>query len=126
MVTRHQSSRRDGRRLVHNGSLDIPLNCLHGGSIYDAAESSNSIGAVDDITSHGSILHNGAGNHDDIFGGVGKLLDDQVDHLAQRGILVLEQFGDAKEEGGCFVGGELLAGREQEREFREEDATFSR
>jgi hypothetical protein len=39
-----------------------------------------------------------------------KLLDDEMDHLSQAGIFVLEEFGDTEEEGGRFVRGELLTG----------------
>jgi len=46
--------------------------------------------------------------------------------LSERGIFVLEQLGDPEEERGGLVGGELLAGEEQEGDLGEEDATSSR
>lgn len=57
---------------------------------------------------------------------MGQLLDDKVDHLSQAGIFVLEELRDAEEEGGGFVGRELLAGVEEEGDLGQEDPTSSR
>jgi hypothetical protein len=46
--------------------------------------------------------------------------------LTEGGILVLEQLGDAKEEGSSLILRKLLAGEEQQREFGEQDTTFAR
>lgn len=48
-----------------------------------------------------------------------------MDHLAQAGILVLEELRDAEEEGGCFGGRELLARVEEEGDLGEQNATSS-
>lgn len=55
-----------------------------------------------------------------------QLLDDEVDHLPQTGIFVLEELGDSKEEGGGFIGRELLPSIEEKGDLCEEDATSSR
>lgn len=94
--------------------------------INDAAEGADSVGSEDGIGAAASILHNGASDHNDVLSRVGKLLDDKVDHLAEGGILVLEQLGDAKEEGGSFVGRELFTRVEEEGDLCEENATSSR
>jgi len=60
------------------------------------------------------------------LGSLSKFLEDQIDHLAERRVLVLEEFGNAKEKGGGFVGRELLAGEEKYADFGEEDPAFSR
>jgi hypothetical protein len=90
--------------------------------INNATQRTNGIGAVDNIAAYGRVLHDAAGDHDDILGGVGQLLDDQIDHLAERGIFVLEQLRDAEEEARGFVGRELLAGEEEQRDLGEENA----
>jgi hypothetical protein len=48
-----------------------------------------------------------------------------VDHLAQAGILVLEELRDAEEEGGRFGGRELLARVEEEGDLGEQDTASS-
>lgn len=50
--------------------------------IDDAAEGADGIRTVDGVGATASILHDGAGNHNDILGRVGQLLDDKVDHLS--------------------------------------------
>lgn len=94
--------------------------------IDNAAKSTNSIGSVDGIGAASSILHNRASNHNDILGRVGELLDNKVNHLSETGILVLEELGDAEEEGCSFVCRELLSGVEKEGDLCEENATSSR
>lgn len=49
-----------------------------------------------------------------------------MDHLAQAGILVLEELRDAEEEGRGFILGELLAGVEKKGDLGEEDSTLPR
>jgi hypothetical protein len=126
VVGRDESSRRDGGSLVDNGRLDVALDGLDGRGVNDAAQGSDGIGAVDDVAADSSVLHDAAGDHDDILSRVGELLDDQIDHLTEGGILVLEQLGDAKEEGSSLILRKLLAGEEQQREFGEQDTTFAR
>lgn len=94
--------------------------------VYYPAQRSNGVCPVNNIASHGCVLHNTAGDHDDIFGGIGELLDDKVDHLAQGGIFVLKQLRNAKEERGGFICREPLAGEEEEGDFGQEDTAFAR
>ena len=82
--------------------------------VYYATQRPDSVRSVYNIASHRCVLHYTARNHDDILGGTGQLLDDKVDHLAEGGILVLEQLGDAEEEVGGFPGRELLTSEEEE------------
>lgn len=96
-----------------------------GTHINDAAESADSIRPIDSIGATSSIFEDGTCDHDDVLSGVGQFLDDKVDHLAQTGIFVLEELRNAEEQGGGFVGGELLAGVEQEGDLGEQDATSS-
>jgi hypothetical protein len=114
VVRRDEGGRGDRGVLVDNARLDEALDGLDGGGIDDAAEGADGIGAVDDIAADGGVLHDGRGHHDDIVCGAGQLLDDQVDHLAQRGILVLEQLRDAEEESCGFVASPALAREEQQ------------
>ena len=95
--------------------------------IDNSAQGANGIGPVDDIAPlGGGVLHNAAGHHDDILGRLGQLFDDQVDHLTERGIFVLEQLADAKEERRGLVGGELFPCVEQQGNLGEEDTAFPR
>lgn len=95
-------------------------------NVDDTAQGSNGIGSEDGIAAAARILHNGAGNHDDILSRVGQLLDDEVDHLSEAGILVLEELRDAEEKGGGFIGWELLPSIEEKSNLGEEDSTSSR
>ena len=49
-----------------------------------------------------------------------------MNHLAEAGVLVLEQLGDAEEERGGLLGGKLLPRVEEETNLGEQDPTFSR
>lgn len=93
--------------------------------VHDAAQSTNGVWSVDGLCAATSVLHDGAGDHDDILSGVGQLLDDKVDHLAKAGIFVLEEFRDAKEQSCGLVCRERLAGVEEEGDFGKKDATSS-
>lgn len=66
-------------------------------NINDATKSPNGIGPVNRIGAPSRILHDRTGDHNDIFGGAGKLLDDEMDHLAEAGIFVLEQLRNTEE-----------------------------
>jgi hypothetical protein len=114
VVGRDEGGRGDGGVFVDNARLDEALNRLHSRGVNDAAEGADRIGAVYDVAADGRVLHDGRGDHDDIVGRARELLDDQVDHLAQRGILVLEELGDAEEEGRGFLAAPVLAGEEEE------------
>ena len=93
--------------------------------INDPTQRPDGIRTVDDIAPHRRrILHNTARHHDHVLRRLRQLLDDEVDHLAERGIFVLEELADAEEEAGGFVGGEFLAGEEEEGDLGEEDAAF--
>lgn len=55
-----------------------------------------------------------------------QLLHDQVDHLSQRGVLVLEQLRDAEEQLGGLVGGESFASEQQHGDLGEKSSAFPR
>lgn len=124
MVCGHKGCRRHRGVLVDYARLDETLNGLDGGGVDDTAEGADRIRAVHDVAANRRVLHNRRGDHDDIVGGASELLDDQVDHLAERGIFVLEQLGDAEEEGRGFLAPPALAGEEQEGELGEDDSAF--
>jgi hypothetical protein len=117
VVCRDEGGGGHGRILVNNARLDKALNGLHGRGIDDSAEGADRIRAVYDVAADGGVLHDGGGDHDDIVGGPSQLLDDQVDHLAEGGILVLEELGYAEEEGRGFLASPALAGEEQQCEL---------
>lgn len=110
--------------LVDYARLDETLNGLYGRGVDDAAEGADGIWAVHDVAADRRVLHDGRGDHDDIVGGARKLLDDQIDHLAERGIFVLEQLGDAEEEGRGFLPAPALAGEEQQGQLGQDHSTF--
>lgn len=120
MVGRDEGSGGDGGVLVDDARLDEALNGLYGRGVDNATEGANGVGAVDDVAADRSVLHDGGGDHDNIIGRGGELLDDEVDHLAQRGIFVLEEFRDAEEEGRGFLAAPALAGEEQQRQLGED------
>ncbi|KAI6775225.1 hypothetical protein HG530_001983 [Fusarium avenaceum] len=129
MVGGNQGGRRHGGVLVdncglHHSGVGVPASKAT--YIDNSAESTDSVGSVDGIGAASGILHNRAGNHNNILSRVGELLNDKVDHLSEAGILVLEELGDAEEEGGGFVGRELLPCVEEESDLCEENATSSR
>ena len=93
--------------------------------VYYPAQRPYGICSVNHITPHRRILHNTACDHDDILRSIRQLLDNQVHHLPERGIFVLEQLRNAKEEGCRFIRRELLAGEEEQRDLGQEYAAFS-
>jgi hypothetical protein len=113
---------RGGHRgvLVDNARLDETFDRLYGGGVDDSAEGADRIGAVHDIAADRSVLHNGGCDHDDIVGRAGQLLDDKVDHLAERGILVLEELRYAEEECRGFLAPPALAREEQQCELSQD------
>jgi hypothetical protein len=82
--------------------------------VDDSAQSTDGIGSVDCVAATSGILHNGAGDHDNVLSRIGQLLDDQEDHLPQTGILILEELRDAEEESGGFLFGEYFSPVEEE------------
>jgi hypothetical protein len=124
MVRRDEGGRGHGGVLVDYARLDETLDGLHGRGVDDAAEGADGVGAVYDVAADGCVLHYGGGDHDDIVGGASELLDDQVDHLAERGILVLEQLRYAKEEGCGFLASPALSGEEQQGQLGQDHSTF--
>ena len=54
-----------------------------------------------------------------------QLLDDEVYHLPQTGIFILEELRDSEEEGSGFIGGEALSGVKEEGDLGEEYSTSS-
>ena len=55
-----------------------------------------------------------------------QLLYDQIYHLPQGGIFVLEQFRDAEEQCGSFIGREFLASEQEYSDLSEKRPTSSR
>ncbi len=94
--------------------------------INDTAQRANGVGPVDYLGAATGILHDRARNHDNILCRACQLLDDEVYHLAQARILVLEELRDAEEERGSFIGREFLAGIQQEGNLGQEDPASSR
>lgn len=125
MVRRNERCRGYGGVLVDNARLDETLNCLYGGSIDDAAQSANSVRAVYDIAAHRGVLHDGGCDHDDIVSGASELLDDQIHHLAERRILVLEKLRDTKKQRCGFLASPALAREEEQCELGEDHSTLS-
>lgn len=93
--------------------------------VNNSAEGTDGVGTVNSIATTTSILHDCAGDHDDVLGGLGELLDDKVHHLAQAGIFVLEELGDSKEESSGLILREHLASVEQESNLCEENSASS-
>lgn len=93
--------------------------------INNAAESPDCVGSKDNIRTATSILHDRTCDHNSVLGGAGQLLDDEVYHLSQAGIFVLEQLRDTEEEGGGFVCGELFARVYEESDLGQKDSTLS-
>ena len=77
-------------------------------------KSSDGISSIENVTSDRRIFHDTACHHDSIFSCICQLFNNQVNHLPQGGIFVLEELRDAKKEGCCFIGWELLPGKEKE------------
>jgi hypothetical protein len=113
VVRRDEGGRSYRGVLVDNARLDKTLDRLDGGGINNSAEGADRIGAVYDVAADRGVLHDRRCDHDDIVSGAGQLFDDQIDHLAERGILVLEQLRYTKEERGGFVSSPALAREEQ-------------
>lgn len=91
--------------------------------INNSAEGANSIRSIYGVGAASRVFHDGAGDHDDVLGRAGKLLDDKMDHLPKTGIFVLEELGDTEEESRGFICRELVAGVEEQGDLGQEDAT---
>lgn len=94
--------------------------------INDPAQRADRIWPVDGVRAAPRVLHDGARHHDDVLCRAGNLLDDEVHHLAEARVLVLEQLRDAKEERRGLIGRELLARVEQQRDLGEKDTASPR
>ena len=97
-----------------------------GSYINNATEGADRIRAEYYVGTTAGILHDRASDHDDVLGRAGELLDHQVDHLAETGVLVLEELRDAEEEGCGLVCRELLARVQEEGDLGEQNAASSR
>ena len=86
--SRHTTTTR--RLPVNDGLLEISLNPLEHGPIGNGTECPDSRGAVE-ILLAGHVLHETAGDNDDIIGNVSHLLDGEVDHSAKLNIATLEK-----------------------------------
>jgi hypothetical protein len=112
--------------LVDDARLDETLDGLYGGSIDDAAQSTDGVCTVYDVAAYGGVLHDGGGDHNNIVGRASELLDNQVDHLTKGGILVLEQLGNAEEECCGFLASPALARKQQQCELGEDHSALAR
>lgn len=83
----------------------------------------NRIRPVQNITTNSRILHDNTRRHDRILRGIRQLLKNQIHHLSQRGVLILEQLRDTEEQRGSLVRGELLPGEHENRDLGQEGAT---
>lgn len=90
------------------------------------AKSSYRICFIQNIASDRGIFHYAASDHDDIFCGVCQFLYDQIHHLPQGGIFVLEKLGYAEEKGGGLVRRESLPSKEEQRNFGKENTALFR
>lgn len=114
------------RRPVSNIEPGLPSHRLAsraGGSessyIDNTAQCPDSVWPEDDVGAAAGILHYGTRDHDDVLCRAGQLLNDEVDHLTQAGILVLEELRDTEEEGRGFILGKLLASVEKKGDLGE-------
>lgn len=103
--------------LVDNASFNESLDGLHSGGVDDTAEGADCVWSVHNVAANGGVFHDGGGDHNNIVGRACELLDDQVDHLAKRSILVLEELRNAKEESGGFLSSPALASEEQQSQL---------
>jgi hypothetical protein len=126
VVRRDESGGGYGGVLVDDARLDETLDGLYGGGVDNAAQGTDGVGAVHDIAANGGVLHDGGGDHDHVVGRARQLLDDQVHHLAQRCILVLEQLRDAEEERGGFLASPALAGEQEQGQLGEDHSALPR
>lgn len=78
---------------------------------------------IQNITTNSRILHNNTRRHNRILRGICQLLQDQIDHLSQRGVLILEQLRDTEEKRGGLVRRELLPGEQENGDLGQESAT---
>lgn len=88
-------------------------------NVDDAAQGSDGVGPENSVVAASGVLHDGASDHDNILCRIGQLLNDEVDHLSEAGILVLEQLRDAEEQCCGFIRWELLPGVEEKRNLGE-------
>lgn len=90
--------------------------------INNSTKRPNRIRPVQNITTNSRILHNNTRRHDRILRGTRQLLKNQIHHLSQRGVLILEQLRDTEEERGSLVRGKLLPGEQENRDLGQEGA----
>lgn len=94
--------------------------------VDNAAERTNCVWSVDGIRATTSIFHNSTRNHNNIFCRMRQLLDSKMNHLPKAGILILEEFRDAEEQGGGLVSREPFTGVQEQGNFGEQDSASSR
>lgn len=125
MQGRHEGRAGDTGYLVHNRLFHVALNSLQHGAISDLAEGSHSRTTVI-IFFPGHVFCQAAGHNDDILCDARHLLDSQVAHAAQRGIIGLKELGHRKESLGGFCGPQVLPLIYEIKDLGEDVGTFSR
>lgn len=94
--------------------------------VNDPAKRPNRICPVQNITANRGILHDNTGGHDRILCRLRQVLENQIHHLSQRGILILEELRNAKEQRRRLVRRELLPGEDEDSNLGQESATYAR
>ena len=111
---------------VHDGLLDVALDGPQHGRVDDAGQDPEGVGPVKvDVARH--VLGEGAGDDDDVVrvAGLCHLLDEEVDHAAEAGILGHEELGDPEEDLGRLDGRQGLAGVVQVEQLGNDGAALA-
>ncbi len=90
--------------------------------VNNFTQRSDGIRFEDDLAIDAGIFDDALRNHNGIGCGRRQVLEDQVHHLAQRRVLVLEELRDAEEEVRRFLWRELLLREKEERDLGEQDS----
>ena len=107
MRRRHQHRRRHGGRLVHHSLLQVPLDLRQQARVGDRRQDPDGVCAVE-VDGRVHVLHQAAGDDDDLVRAGAHVLDDEVDHAAQGRVPGLEELGHAEKDLGRLFFGEGL------------------
>mmetsp|Transcript_33255 Transcript_33255/g.80445 ORF Transcript_33255/g.80445 Transcript_33255/m.80445 type:complete len:216 (-) Transcript_33255:144-791(-) len=121
-----QSRTADLTGTVHDRLLDVTLDRAQHGRIDDPRQYAQGIGPVQiDVARH--ILGQGGRDDDDVVrvARLGHVLDKEIHHPTEAGIVAHEQFGHAEKHLGRLGAVEILAGVGEVQELRDDGAAFS-